>query len=99
VIQIVYFNGSSGLVLSNSVTMIVPPLPIISTSGLAGSSQSVIWSSIPGVNYTVLATTDLSLPFTPISGIIPGTGPSTSYLDVSNSPPVPEKFYEIEIVP
>ncbi|MGD1088392.1 MAG: alpha-amylase family glycosyl hydrolase [Verrucomicrobiota bacterium] len=97
VLQVVYSNSSSGLVLSNAVTVIVPPPLVI--SGLAGNNQSVVWSSTPGVNYTVLATTNLSQPFTPISGVISATGLSTSYLDVSNSPPATQKFYEIEVVP
>jgi alpha-amylase len=97
VIQVVYSNSSSGLVLSNTRTVIVPPPLVI--SGLASNNQSVVWSSTPGVSYTVLATTNLSQPFTPISGVIPATGLSTSYLDISNSPPVTQKFYEIEVVP
>jgi alpha-amylase len=99
VIQVVYSNGSSGLVLSNSVTVIVPPPLVISASVLASDNQTVVWSSTPGTNYMVLATTNLSQPFTPISGVISATGLSTSYVDISNSPPVPQKFYEIEVVP
>ena len=97
IIQVVYSNSSAGLVLSDTRTVIVPPPLVI--SGLAGNHQTVIWSSTPGVNYTVLATTNLSQPFTPISGVIPANGLSTSYLDISNSPPAPQKFYEIEAVP
>jgi hypothetical protein len=51
------------------------------------------------VNYTVLATTNLDQPFMPISGVIPANGLSTFYLDISNFPPAPQKFYEIEVVP
>jgi glycosidase len=97
IIQLVYSNSGNGLVLSDTRTVIVPPPPVI--SGLAGNDRSVVWSSTPGASYTVLATTNLSQPFTAISGIVPANGLSTSYLDVSNSPPAPEKFYEIEIVP
>jgi alpha-amylase len=97
IIQVVYSNSSAGLVLSDTRTVIVPPPLVI--SGLAGNNQSVVWSSTPGVNYTVLATTNLSQPFAPISGVIPANGLSTSYLDISNSPPAPQKFYEIEVVP
>jgi hypothetical protein len=97
IIQVVYSNSSAGLVLSDTRTVIVPPPLVI--SGLAGNHQTVVWSSTPGVNYTVLATTNLSQPFTPISGVIPANGLSTSYLDISNAPPAPQKFYEIEVVP
>ncbi|MFZ0826679.1 MAG: alpha-amylase family glycosyl hydrolase [Verrucomicrobiia bacterium] len=94
-IQVVYSN--QGLVLSAARTVIVPPP--LAISGLASNNQSVVWSSTPGINYTVLATTNLSQPFMPISGVIPANGLSTAYLDLSNSPPAPQKFYEIEVVP
>lgn len=96
-LQVIYSNSKSSVVLSDAQTVIVPPPLVI--SGLVNSHQIVVWSSTPGVNYLVLATTNLSQPFTPISGAIPASGLSTSYLDVSNSPPVPQKFYEIEVVP
>jgi hypothetical protein len=94
-IQVIYSNN--GVVLSGARTVIVPPP--LAISGLASNNQTVVWSSTPGVNYTVLATTNLSQPFTPISGAIPANGLSASYLDISNSPPEPQKFYEIEVVP
>ncbi len=96
-IQVVYSNSTSGVWLGSARTVIVPPALLI--SGLFSNQQSVVWSSTPGVNYRVLATTNLSEPFTPISGVVPASGLSTSYLDVSNAPPVPQKFYEIEVVP
>ncbi len=96
-LQIVYANTNTGVMLTNALTVLVPPVPVI--SGLTGNFQSVVWSSTPGVNYLVLATTNLSAPFAPISGIISASGWSTSYLDVSNAPPAPQKFYEIEIAP
>ena len=68
-------------------------------SGLNPGTEQVIWSSTPGVNYIVLATTNLSQPFTPVSGTITASGLSTSFLDISNSPPAPQKFYEIEQAP
>ena len=94
VININFTNGAT--VLSDSRTVIVaPPLAI---SGLINHNQTVVWSSTPGVNYQVLATTNLLKPFTPISGVIQATNFSTSFIDASNSPPVPQKFYEIEAV-
>jgi len=97
IIHIVYSNSSAGVVLSDTRTVIVPPPLVISS--LSSNNQLIVWSSTPGVNYTVLATTNLSQPFIPISGVIPANGLSTSYLDISNSPPAPQKFYEIEVVP
>jgi glycosidase len=66
---------------------------------IAGKSATIIWSSTPGNNYMVLATTNLNKPFAPVSGVITATGLSTSYVDVSNSPPASQKFYKIEVVP
>jgi len=68
-------------------------------SNFAGNNSSIFWASTPGANYMVLATTNLGQAFTPASGVIQATGYSTSYTDVSNSPPVVEKFYEIEVAP
>jgi alpha-amylase len=97
ILRVVYSNSVSGVVLSYTRTVIVPPPLVI--SGLVSNNQTVVWSSTPGVNYQVLATTNLALPFTPISGVIPASGFSTSYQDLSNSPPTPQKFYEIKVVP
>jgi hypothetical protein len=96
-LQVVYSNGSSGLVLSYTRTVIVPPPFVI--SGLASNNQTVVWSSTPGSNYMVLGTTNLAQSFTPISGVIPARGLSTTYQDISNSPPTAQKFYEIKVVP
>ena len=66
---------------------------------IGGNNPTIIWSSTPGYKYTVLGTTNLGTPFTPVSGVITATGLSTSYMDVSNSPPASQKFYKIEVVP
>ena len=96
VIQVVYSNSITGVTLSDTRTVIVPPPLVI--SGLASNNQLLIWDSAPGVNYQVLATTNLTQPFPPISGTIPGTGTSTFYYDYLTTN-TPQKFYEIEIVP
>ena len=96
-LQVIYSNSRGSVVLNDAQTVIVPPPLVI--SGLVSNHQMVVWSSTPGVNHLVLATTNLSRPFTPVSGVVPASGWSTSYLDVSNLPPVPQKFYEIEVVP
>jgi hypothetical protein len=55
----------------------------------------VLWDSAPGVNYQVLATTNLADPFQVLSGVIPSQGTTTSYYD---SNPAAQKFYEIQMV-
>ena len=94
-LQVVFSN--SAVVLSDTRMVIVPPSPVI--SGLVSNYQAVVWSSLPGVSYTVLGTTNLSQPFMPVSGVVPASGTSTSYLDISNSPLVPQKFYRIQVAP
>jgi hypothetical protein len=93
VIQIGYSNNAA--VLVDTRTVLVPePLRI---SGFTGVSQSLVWSSVPGVNYLVLATTNLSEPFQPVSPVITATGLSTAYYDPL--PAAPQKFYLIQVAP
>lgn len=91
VIQVLYTNG---ITLSDTKTLVIAP-PLVIT-GMGDSNQLLMWDSASGVNYEVLATTNLSEPFEPISGIIPGQGTTTDFLDPN---PEPEKFYEIEVAP
>ena len=91
VIQVIYTNAIPPISDTRSV-IVAPPLVI---SGLGGNNQLVLWNSAPGVNYEVLATTNLTQPFQPISGIIPSQGTTTSFYDAN---PAPQKFYEIEMV-
>ena len=93
VIEVVYTNSITPISDTRSV-IVVPPLTI---SGLGGDNyQLVLWNSAPGVNYQVLATTNLSQPFQPISGTIPSQGTTTSYYD--NNTNSLQKFYQIEMV-
>jgi hypothetical protein len=92
VIQLIYTNALAPISDTRLVT-VAPPLKI---SGLANNNQLVVWDSAPGVNYQVLATTNLAEPFLPISGIIPGAGTSTYFYDPT---PAGQKFYQIEVVP
>jgi len=90
-IQVIYTNTPTPV--SDTRTFIIaPPLRI---SGLANNNQLVVWDSAPGVNYQVLATTNLTQPFLPISGIIPGSDTSTFFYDPN---PADQKFYEIQMV-
>lgn len=90
-LQLTYTDGTNSLNASTSV-IIAPPLRI---SKLAGNGQPVMWDSAPGVNYQVLATTNLTQPFMPISAIVQATSTATTYFDAV---PAPQKFYEIEVV-
>jgi len=92
-IQVIYTNAIPPISDTRLIT-VAPPLVI---SGLVSNSQYVLWSSVSGANYEVLATTNLTQPFQPISGIIPGQGSTTSFYD-SDTNPEPQKFYEVEMV-
>jgi hypothetical protein len=94
VIQVAYTNG---IVLSDTRTVIVaPPFQITSVAN-ANANPLIVWGSLPGVNYQILATTNLAQPFQPIGQIITTNGFSASFYDTS--PSAPQKFYEIEIIP
>jgi glycosidase len=96
VISVTYSNSGTGVTLSDTRTVIIPPP--LRISGLGSNNQLVIWDSAPGVNYQVLATTNLAQPFAPISGTIPGNGTSTYFFD-NTTTNAPQKFYEIQTVP
>ena len=91
-VQVIYTNFA--VPISDTRTFIVTAAPRI--SGLANNNQLVVWDSTAGVNYQVLATTNLTLPFAAISGVIPGSGSSTYFYDQN---PSSQKFYEIQMVP
>ena len=91
VVQVIYTNYPVPISDARAITVASAPR----ISGLANNNQLVVWDSAPGVNYQVLATTNLALPFTPVSGIIPGSGTSTYFYDQN---PTPQKFYEILMV-
>jgi hypothetical protein len=95
-IQVLYSNTPAAVVSDTKSVIIAPPLQITSIS--PGDSL-IIWASAPGMNYEVLATTNLTQPFENISGIVPSQGTSTFFNDNANDPPVPQKFYEIEAFP
>jgi hypothetical protein len=94
VIKLVYTNSATGIVLSDTRTVILtPPVQI---AGLTSNHQLLMWGSVTGTTYQVLATTNLSQPFLPIGTNIPSQGLTTSFYDTN---PAPQKFYEIEVVP
>ncbi len=92
-LQIFYTNAVP--VLSDAQIVVVAP-PLVMTPPAAENRQLILWASAPGVNYQVLATTNLLQPFAPISDWIPGQGATTSFYDPN---PAAQKFYEIEALP
>lgn len=67
------------------------------TSGLDSGNQSVVWESVEGRNYQVLATTNPVTPLEVISPVIRASGSPSFYFD--NNPDPTNKFYRIQLVP
>ena len=94
-IQLVYSNSSTGIVLSGAVSVLVAP-PLVISSSLGSNNQTLSWSSAPGVTYEVLATTNLTQPFLPISTNLGAPGTNTLFDDTNLAP---QKFYQVEAIP
>lgn len=72
------------------------PASVLRITELANGHQLVVWDSVPGVSYQVLATTNLTQPMQAVSPLIQASGPSSFYFD--NSPDPTNKFYRIQVV-
>ena len=64
---------------------------------LANGNQLVVWDSVAGRNYQVLATTNLVYQMQVISSVIQASAPSSFYFD--NAPDATNKFYRIQLLP
>jgi len=94
VIEVIYTNTTTAPISGTRSVIVAPPLKL---SALGGTdSQLVLWSSAPGVNYAVLATTNLAQPFQNISGTLPSQGSTTAWYDSNTN--ASQKFYQIEMV-
>jgi hypothetical protein len=91
---ILSYTNSPVPITDSRIVVVTPPIQLANLTG--SSQQLVMWNSIAGVNYEVLATTNLTQPFQSISGPLPSQGSSMSYYD---SNPAPQKFYEVELLP
>ena len=63
----------------------------------ANGNQLVVWDSVAGRNYQVLATTNPAVPMQVISPLIQASGTSSFYFD--SAPDATNKFYRIQLVP
>ena len=70
---------------------------LLRITGLADGNHLLVWDSVPGINYQVLATTNLSVPMGAISPLIQASNSSSSYFDAALDPA--RKFYRIQVVP
>lgn len=94
VIQVSFANSATTLNATRTVVVIDPSFNISSVTG-GTNGRTIIWNTYSNLNYQVLATTNLMVPFAPISGVIPGNGGSTFFFD--GSPDPFSKFYQVII--
>jgi glycosidase len=64
---------------------------------LANGNQLVVWDSVAGRNYQVLATTNLFYPMQVISPVIQASSSSSFYFDAA--PDAKSKFYRVQLLP
>ena len=63
----------------------------------ANGNQLVVWDSVAGRNYQVLATTNLFYPMQVISPVIQASSSSSFYFDAA--PDAQSKFYRVQLLP
>jgi hypothetical protein len=73
------------------------PASVLRITDLEDGNRLVVWDSVPGIIYRVLATSDLNEPPQPISGPIQASAATSFYFDAGD--PATNKFYRIEVVP
>jgi len=88
----VAFNGSVTLSTTQTVNVVQYSINNLLASP---TGNTLSWDSLSNVNYQVWATTNLDVPMAPISGLIPATGPSTSFFDPTPDPT--NEFYRIQL--
>ncbi|MDB6125231.1 MAG: hypothetical protein JWQ71_4224 [Pedosphaera sp.] len=66
-------------------------------TSLSNGNRLVVWDSVSGKNYQVLATTNLNQPLEIISPVIQASSTSTFYYD--NSVDATNKFYRVQLLP
>lgn len=70
---------------------------VLRITELANGNQLVVWASVAGRNYQVLATTNLFYPMQVISPVIQASGESSFYFDAT--PDAHSKFYRVQLLP
>jgi hypothetical protein len=73
------------------------PSSVLRITDYEDGSRLVVWASVPGIVYRVLATTDLAQPMQSIGDPIQASATTSFYYDSGD--PATNKFYRIEVVP
>ena len=90
-------NNLAEFLAGSDPTSNVSSFRIVSIGQQPDGSCQVIWTSVPGINYQVWATTNLSTSFTAVSGTVPSAGATTSYNDTQAGGET--KYYKIKVLP
>ena len=69
---------------------------VLRITGINNDNQ-LVWESVSNITYTVIATTNLSLPMLPVSPLIRASDSTTFWTD--DSPDPTNKFYRIQVGP
>jgi glycosidase len=78
---------------SSSIALLNPAwIPVASMA----AKDLLNWSSVSGQIYQVWSTTNLTLPFTPFSGTVTASAPSTAY---ATSPTNAVRYFKIQLIP
>jgi hypothetical protein len=89
-------NNLSEFISSTTPTNSGSELRVVNIAQQPDGSCQITWTSAPAINYQVWGTTDLSLPFSIISGTVPSAGAATSYTDTSAGG---IKYYKVKVLP
>ena len=83
--------------VSSSGTVLLDPNTFRLSAIASGGVIALTWYSVTGLTYRVLASTDLTSGFWPLSSSILATGPTTGFQDTNATNP--SRFYRVQLVP
>src|SRR5262249_35722598 len=73
------------------------PNSLLKITTIANSGRVITWSSVPGKNYQVYATTNVAFEVEPLSGTITAFSATTSY--TNTAPGAAQQFYRVRVMP
>ena len=73
------------------------PSSLLRITSLSSGGQIITWSSVPGKNYQVFATSALGSPSSLVSGTITAFAATTSFTNLA--PATAQQFYRVQVSP
>jgi hypothetical protein len=83
--------------VTSSGTVLLDPNSFRLSAAVSDGVTALAWTSVTGLTYSVLVSTDLTTAFWPLSTTILANGPTTGFLDTNATNPA--RFYRIQLVP